>query len=329
MKGHRMSERKPYYSDNRTVLADVVPLEIPFSLMIEPSQICNIKCNYCMQSFLKRDNKQMMSSKTFDVLCGQISDLGKIKKVNFAGWGEPLVNNDLLYMIWELKNDKLVENIDVVTNGLLLSRAISLNMVDNGADYIRISLQGMTSEKYQEVCGKKIDFEKLVDNIRFLYENKGDCRVFVKIADIALSDGEEELFYRTFENITDRMYIESIRPMFKENKQDGKIVSKFGFEHPDILVCPQPFFMMSITAGGYILPCCNYYSPVVLGNVHTTTLKEVWNSGGMKDLWKMLLSGERKTNKKYPACRECLMLNAIITPGDELDEKAEEIRKRL
>jgi len=325
-----MSTIRPHYSKDRTILADVVPLPAPFSIQAEASQICNIKCNYCMQSFIVQKHKQQMKLSTFKTLCLRAKEFDtKLKQFNFAGWGEPLINRELPDMINHLWEGNVTENIAIITNGLLLTPGLSLRLVDAGTDHVRISLQGMTSEKYCEISGKGIDFTALVDQIRFLYKHKRDCQISVKIADIALAAGEEELFYETFESITDGMYVESIRPMFDQNKQDGKMISKYGKEHSPVIACPQPFFMMSVTATGDILPCCSYYDPTKFGNIRGTSLRKVWESEEMRRFQTMLLNGNRKEQKDYPVCRVCHMPDAVLTPGDELDARAEEIRRRL
>ena len=151
--------------------------------------------------------------------------------MNFAGWGEPLVNKELPIMIRHLKFCNVTESIAIITNGLLLRPELSQNLIDAGADHIRISLQGMTKEKYWDVCGRVIDFQALKENIKYLYDNKQGCQIYVKIADIALEEGEEEIFYETFNKISDRMFVEKIRPMFHElheNAQGEKMLSKYG-----------------------------------------------------------------------------------------------------
>jgi len=321
-----MGEIKPHYSE-RQILADVVPLEIPYSIQCEPSQYCNLKCNYCMQSLIPQKNRHIMSREIFETLCARIQVLGKLKQFNFAGWGEPLINMELPGMVRYLKQLAITDNIAIITNGLLLMPSLSDELVAAGVDHMRISVQGMTSENYRLIGGKQYNPENLVKNIKYLYEHRGNCKVSAKIADIAL-DGEQE-FYDTFGPITDQMYIESIRPMFPENKQDGKVISKYGIDHPPVITCPMPFYMMSVTATGEIFPCCHYYKPITLGNIKTHSLKAAWESKEMRDLWKMLLDGGRLSNHNYPVCRDCLMPDAILTPGDYLDDRAEEIKRRL
>lgn len=328
-----MAKIRPHFKNDRQVLADLVPLEMPFCIQCEVSQVCNIKCSYCMQSFINRKDKQLMTFAIFAMLCARLYEYYKIgkkfKQFNFAGWGEPLVNPKLDIMIKHLHDYNYVENIAIVTNGLLLTPDLSLRLIDAGVNQIRISLQGMTEEKYEEISGKRIDFQKLVNNVRILYEHRKDCQIYIKIADIALEDEKEEcFFYDTFDPVCDQMYVETIRPMFHQNKQDDKLLSRYGDPHPPIIVCPQPFYMLNITARGDITPCCSYYDPINLGNLTNTSLRQVWEGDEMRKLQKMLLTGNRNRSSFYPACSGCLMPDATIGPGDELDSKREEIMKR-
>lgn len=321
---------KPHYDPDRTILADVVPLPMPYSIQCEASQVCNLKCNYCMQSFIKRKNKHLMNTRTFSNLCAMIDNFGKpVKQFNFAGWGEPLCNPLIAKLVKYLKGCRIADNIAIITNGLLLNSTMSENLLDAGVDHIRISLQGITPEAYKKVCGKGIHFDKFVENIEYLYKIKGESKISIKVADIALEEFEDEVFYNIFGPITDQMYIESIRPMFKENKQDGKVVSKYGIKHPPVLVCPQPFFMMSVTATGDIFPCCSYYDPAYMGNIEDMSLRKAWVGKKLNNLQRMLLTGNRKKQKGYPVCRDCQMPDAVITPGDELDERKGEILGRM
>lgn len=312
---------KPGYDDNRKILAEVIPLKTPFVIQIAPSSRCNLKCSYCIQSSSDMENRCLMEWSTFLKICNQIKEFDeKLKQINIAGWGEPLTNKRLPLMILHIKKLNITEKVSVITNGYLLNQEYSLSLINSGADFIKISLQGMTSDRYKEISGVNINFDNLVAKIKFLYNNKKNCQVYVKIADIALSKDEEQLFYSTFGEITDRMYIENIRPIFDNG--DNKPINKYGQIHPPIMVCPQPFFMMNVTSSGDISPCCSYYDPTKFGNINNSTLKETWCSDNMKNFQKMMLSKDRNTQKKYPVCNRCKIPDVIVLPGDELDHYA-------
>jgi GTP 3',8-cyclase len=329
------SQIKPSYDDKRQTLADVIPLRTPLAIQIAPSSICNFQCNYCIQSSPTMTGKQMMDWDIFVKLCGQIKEFDdKLKQITIAGWGEPLVNKSLPKMIAYMKKADIAENISLVTNASLFNPKYALSIIDSGIDFIKISLQGVTSEKYLQTSSVKLDFDELVKNIGFLYKNKKNCKIFVKVADISLGSGDKEKFYSTFKNITDRMYIETIRPMFDNLEksvylENKKFVSKFGQDHPPVIVCPQPFYMMCVSPSGDVLPCCSYYDPLGLGNITEITIKEMWHGKKLKSFLKMLLDNNRTTQNSYPVCQKCTIPDAVVLPGDELDLHADKLRKKF
>lgn len=324
-----MAEIKPHYSTERTILADVVPLEMPYSVQVEPSQVCNLKCNYCIHG-LEKGGKKMMDMAIFKKICESIKEFPfDLKQLNFAGWGEPLVNGNLPDMIAMAKEQGIAQNIAVITNGVWLIPEIAGDLIEAGVDHIRISLQGMSSGAYLRISNRRVDFDRFVENIDWLFENKGNCKVSIKVADIGLQEGEEQKFYDIFGPITDQMYVEKIRPMFPQQEHDGKAISKYGIEHKPVIVCPLPFFMMSVTAEGNIFPCCHYYDPLNLGSIKGVSLSEAWNGIRMKTFMRSLLFAVGGGVRSWPVCRECVMPDAVITPGDCLDDKAEKILRRM
>jgi len=279
--------------------------------------------------------KKNMDWRTFEIICNQIGEFkDRLKQINFAGWGEPTINIDLPRMVSHLKKHNIVDKVSVITNGSLLNEYTGSALVDSGVDYIKISLQGMKAEKYSEICGFDLDFEEFVSKIRRLYKSKKQCQVYVKVADIAISENEEEAFYSTFKDISDRMYIENIRPIFEHGNNDiginkEQMISKYGYIHSPVIVCPQPFFMMNITETGDVYPCCSYHDPTKLGNIHNISLLNIWNSPSLRNFQIMMLNKRRYIAKNYPVCRECKIPDAIVLPEDDLDTDADKILKRF
>ncbi len=74
-----------------------------------------------------------------------------------------------------------------------------------GVDTIRISLQGLNSEMYKKMCGVKVRFEEFLENLHYLYEHRGNCKIRMKIADVALKDipDGEKRFEEMFGDIAD------------------------------------------------------------------------------------------------------------------------------
>jgi GTP 3',8-cyclase len=317
--------------EDRINLADAVPLPSPLLIQCEPSSVCNLKCNYCIHgqpARKKQAGRLTMNYVTFVTLCSQIKEFGEpIKQFNFCGWGEPLINPYLPKMVKLAKDRQIARNIAVVTNGLLLTPKTFEKLVNSGLDSLRISLQGLTTDRYREVTGQNIDFESLINFIARLYKVRGNCELVVKFADVGITEKDEQLFHTTFDPITDRAYIEYIKPIF--TPAEDTAVSRYGVEHDPTLICPQPFYMMDINAWGDVIPCCSYESPFIDTNILHTTLKKIWEGRQMKSLRLMQLSGRRKHQQSVPACKYCNIPGANIGPGDDLSGNAKEIKKRI
>jgi radical SAM protein with 4Fe4S-binding SPASM domain len=330
---------KPAYDENRTILANVLPLSTPFSILIEASSACNFKCNYCVHALPNHKLKEMnfiqknMDMETFCKIVDQICEFQeKIKIIYLYRLGESLLNKNLPYMVSLLKEKNIAEKIGLITNGSLLTNEKSINLINAGIDVIKISLQGLNSQKYLEICGVNIDFQEFVNNIAYLYKNKKNCEIYVKIADIAIDKGEEQVFYNKFGEISDRMFIENIRPWVNEINyneigiKDEKI-SMYGTKCKPQLVCSVPFYQVHIDSSGNILPCCYHIDPTHFGNVHFTSLKKVWESNEREKFLKMMLRKERNRQNDYPVCNGCVLLNSCVREEDILDNDSEKILK--
>ncbi len=331
------AEIKPICGLDRVPLKDVIPLDTPFTLFIFPTTFCNFKCNYCGHSLGYEEMKkkynfepQMMSESTFLEILEQAREFNqKFKVVSLTGHGEPMLNPNLANMIRLVKKSNIADRIEVISNASLLTYDLSDKLIESGLDVLRISIQGLSSQKYNDVCNFNLDFQDLIKNIKYFYDNRQNCKVHIKIMDVALNEGEEALFYELFENICDRMYIEKCRPVYdgvEYNDSAFEIADRYGRVHKKREVCPLPFFMLGIFPNGDVEPCDTIYKPIILGNVHENTLLEMWNGNELKEFQKMQLEKKRNINLK---CKVCYAPDDVSHPEDDLDNDAKEIIDRI
>lgn len=331
------AEIKPICGLDRVPLKDVIPLNTPFTLFIFPTTFCNFKCNYCGHSLGYEEMKkkydfepQMMSEATFLEILDQAREFKqKFKVVSLTGHGEPMLNPNLANMIRILKKSNIADRIEVISNASLLTYDLSDKLIESGLDVLRISIQGLSSQKYNDVCNFNLDFQNLIKNIKYFYDNRQNCKVHIKIMDVSLNEGEEALFYELFENICDRMYIEKCRPVYdgvEYNDSAFEIADRYGRVHKKREVCPLPFFMLGIFPNGDVEPCDTIYKPIILGNVHENTLLEMWNGNKLKEFQKMQLEKKRNINLK---CKVCYAPDDVSHPEDDLDNDAKEIIDRI
>ena len=331
------SEIKPIAGLDRTILSEVVPLDTPFTLFIFPTTYCNFKCNYCGHSLGHAEMKKKygfipehMSMDTFEKVIQQAKQFPKkLKMISLTGHGEPLLNKNLPEMIKKIKEADICERVEIISNASLLFPDVTDKLIAAGLDTLRISLQGLSSQKYEEICKYKTCFDDYINNIKYFYEHKGDCNLFIKIMDIALEEGEDEKFYNLFRDISDRMYIEQCRPVYdgvEMTKGMQVVADRYGRKHDKREVCPLCFYMLGIFPNGDVEPCDTIYKPITLGNVNDKSLSEIWNSKELREFRIMHLNKQRSNNK---SCKVCCAMDDVAHPEDNLDGSITEVLSRI
>lgn len=323
-------------STSRTILSDVIPLKTPFIVQFFPIYGCNFKCKFCIHSIPENKRGYVADKKVmdFELYKKAIDDLkefdGKIKMIRFAATGEPLLHSKIADMVAYAKEKNVANSVEIVTNASLLNKELSDKLINANLDWLRISIEGLTSEKYKEICGADIDFDDLVKNIEYFYKNKKNAKVYIKIIDCALDKGEEEKFFDIFGSICDKIAIEKLLPAvddidYSKISDNDFSKSQNGNELFDIEVCPQPFYLLQVNPDGNIAPCCSMETPITLGNIQNKSIKEIWQGPCYKNFQLMLL----KDKSKNPICAKCQTYKFGTFKEDILDYKKDEIIRRI
>lgn len=327
------------YDMNRVKLWEKVPLRTPYLLSIEPTFACNFRCGYCMHSAtpaeLEKNRGYLtapMEWDTFLAAADQATEFpDKFKKVTFAGDGEPLLNPRLPEMIEHVIRKNICDSTLVISNGSLLTNEWADRLIESGLSEYKISLQGLTTEKYKQICGVEVDFDKLYENICYFSRHRKNTILRVKIADISLEPGEEELFYKMFGDICDYVAIEHIYSQFHdvhydENLMPSKGKNRFGFDFTHTDVCGEIFFKMSVLRDGMITFGCPDGVTYEGFNVNQMTLHDAWNS---EELRTLLYDHLTHRLDRHPECINCTRWDFSVTPDDMLDGHEKEMLGRM
>lgn len=330
-----MGEIKPSYDTKRQVLGKIFPLNTPFNVILDTSEVCNFKCNYCFRADQEKKhwgyakNNQIMEWEVFIKAVGQIKYFPQeVKQISLSNHGEPLANRKLPDMVRYIKKEGIGSRISIHTNASLLDNKYVYDLADSNIDRIVISLQGLDAEKYYEVCGVKISYEMFYKNLCLLYRIKKDTKIHIKISNAALKEGEEEKFYEMYRPIADQVYVEQIVPIWKDVKTGDascEVQNKFGKIFEKQKCCPLIFHTMVITPNGDVYPCTQLLSSYVLGNINSAEIVDLWNSPMRKELL------VRQCKIDNPSvCTDCYILqNSIYAKEDMIDSYREEILQRL
>ena len=330
----------PSYDTKRIVLGKALPLEAPFRVTIDSSEVCNFRCNYCFRSEPVSSNwgyaqkNQIMEWDTFTRIVEQLKEFPTEPKViALSGSGEPLCNKKIPQMAHYIKEIGFHAKTEMHTNAALLTEDNVKNIAQSGIDKIVISLQGLSKEDYKKVCRTSIDFDAFYKRLEELYKYKSSNTVInIKIVREAFERPEqEEIFYKLFSPIADNVFVENVIALWQQQKKydDAANVesNKFGANLGDINRCPILFTNLTISPEGNIWPCCVIDPPFCLGNVNQISLLQAWNSQQRREFMKKNLLEGHMCHEK---CSICYFPKGYVkTEEDIIDPYYLEILDRL
>ena len=299
------SDRKPLY--------DMLPLSQPLRILIDPCDICNFKCTYCFQNYDKNFKGTIMKESTFRLIIEQLKEFeNPINIVHLFGLGEPMLNIKLPKFVHILKENNVAKEIAVTSNGSRLEEELSKHLVDAGLDRLPISLNGIEDKHFENNVGKKINFNKMYEQIKYFYSIKKQCHLHVKINGDCFTEEEKERFVKMFKDCCDTLNIDHVVNVWSGMdiaEKQGVTMYDYDIEnHADNKeenrICPQMFYELLIHSDGSVSPCCvDYqYKKENLGNIKKQSLKNIWNGDKMRKIRRSELEG----NVCYEICKTCL-----------------------
>jgi radical SAM protein with 4Fe4S-binding SPASM domain len=321
--------------ENRTKLEEVIPLEVPFHVFVDPADICNFQCKFCPtgdKALMKKINRNF-GLMDFDLYKKIIDDLCEfekpIKVLRLYKDGEPLLNHRFADMVKYAKERRCALQVDTTTNGSLLNPKMNLELIEAGLDKIHISLEGLSEESYKEFAGYKMEFDKFVENIHHFYEHRKNCMVCIKIVGDNLSEKEKNRFFSVFGDIADRIFIEHIAPCWPKFDMRDVVphsdVGIYGQKIKEVEVCPYIFYSLSINSDGKVSLCfLDWSRELIVGDIKTEKFKDIWNGETLFNYRKMHLLKKRK---EHSICGVCGQLSHCLP--DDIDPFADILLKRL
>jgi len=323
-------------------LKEQLPLDMPLSIMIDPTNVCNFRCKFCptgdhdLLRQIRRAKGYMkyeLYVKIIDDLCSMYeTNNTKLKLLHLYKDGEPFLNNDIYKMIYYVKNKKVTECVETTTNGAVLTEEKSLALIESGLDSIRLSIKHATDNGYREITQAFSDYKMIMSNVGFLFKEKerrkSSLKVNVKIVDTGLSDNEKEKFIADFSPISDSLNIDQLMGWSKSDAKDWKLghTVTTGLDGVTKLkewgVCTMPFARLAINFNGAVSVCCVDWSHgTLVGDLNVQSLSEVWHGEKLKKFRLLHLKGKRS---QIDACSNCDFIRGL-GEHDKLDDDTDRL----
>lgn len=323
-------------STKRQNLMEILPLSKPFTILIEPSSLCNFRCIQCFQS-IKADNyftqnRINMPFERFKKIIKQLQDWPgpKLKVLKLSLYGEPLITPDFCEMLRIAREADIAERIETTTNASLLTREIAEKLVEYQLDYVRVSIYAAEQHRHEEITGTKIGIKTIHNNLKTLQEikkNKNSKKPFISPKMLDAYNEENERFIKMYQDVADEVYIdkphnwikvddtEFIKDYYKDDLKNA--VDDLKQNSTQRVACPMPFTTMAVRSNGDVAPCCvDFIGGTNLGNADADNLQEIWNSDKWFEFQKMQLEGRK--NENY-SCARCDIYKSDHYTRDNID----------
>jgi len=258
------------------------------SLIIEPTNTCNLRCTFCfVTDGMTRDGGFM----DFNIFKKIIDDCTDLEHLCMHNWGEPLLHKDIFRMIEYAKN-KGVNYVVMNTNGTLLTDKMINRIVNSKLDIIRFSIDG-SAETFKRVRGVKLEnIEKNIKKLKIIKEKKKpELKMGVVFTVEEDTEGDAEEYINHWEKIVDHVRLQP------------KLITS-----PRTEVCPEPFGKdygkLVVLWDGRVIPCCvDYNANLMIGNIQNDTIPNLWKSEKLNILREQHLKGEFPDT--CANCNEC------------------------
>lgn len=150
----------------------------PSTVVIEPTNICNLSCTMCQASCSVRPitEQKNVTPEQLRIVLDKLK--GYIVNLVFQGDCEPTMNPHLPELV--RMASEYTEEVCMVTNGTLLTKELSHTLANSGLSFFSISVDDHRAERYDSIrIGAEQD--QVLENLRHLIELRDNGNPQIRI----------------------------------------------------------------------------------------------------------------------------------------------------
>lgn len=260
----------------------VADAPVPPCVTIELTNVCNLRCRYCASRVNDRA-AGVMAERTFASLLADIRE-SHIHRVNVVGYGEPTLHPDFARFICQL--GAATPLLVMASNWQQVDEEIIRSILDAPVRLLNISLDGADRERYERsrVGGS---FDHLLENLELLRRLQPrrsatwvNIRMHVRPSDRG-RERQMAAFWRPYADEVTCQYVAD---------WTGIDDDVYGLKCAEGVWprCALPFKQLPVQWNGNVPLCIHSDAQsgepdgLLLGNINTQTLVELWNCPTMR-----------------------------------------------
>lgn len=296
-------ERIEYYKSRRLLVHDEI-----YRIKIEAALGCNRDCSFCGMT---RKHSCLLKPDLFNIILNKIPD--SVKRLEFILHGEPTLNPNLPDYIKAIRDIRPKTQISVCSNGFrFLSKMYNpdyvFDLFDKGLNLLQVDLYDQEDwESFRKlVIENKNRFLDRGIGVKNLYNQ--NCNVFFSYRG---NKNRELIYVKEFEGLNSGFSKQRRFHTFGGNIP-VELWKNYSDKYPDFSAfpltgkgktCTSLLKYLSIGANGDLYFCCRDAAhTLLLGNIKTVDLKELWVSKEIQQLRLVIKSARRDL---LPQCFLC------------------------
>ena len=242
---------------------------LPEIVQIESTNLCNAKCVFCPRDEMQRP-QGVMSFDLFKKVVDECAELG-ITHVRMHNYGEPFMDRQLTEKVRYAKQ-RGIREVGMISNGSLITDKVARAMVEAGLDAINISVDASGKEVF-DATRLGLNYDKVIANIERLVEIRkelGKTRPKLILSFVRQNNSlDEQAFIEHWRKVADKIHITDL------HNWAGTLNKESDVNYP----CYRPWLTFTVLWDGRVSLCCaDFDGCTILGNLNTSSIKDIWNA---------------------------------------------------
>jgi MoaA/NifB/PqqE/SkfB family radical SAM enzyme len=242
---------------------------LPEIVQIESTNICNAKCVFCPRDEMGR-KQGVMDMTLFRKIVDECAALG-IEHVRMHNYGEPFVDRSLVEKVRYAK-ERGIPQVGMISNGSLITEQAARGMIEAGLDAINISVDASGREVF-EATRVGLKYDKVIGNIERLVRLRkelGKVHPKLILSFVRQNNSEDEhAFIEHWRQVADKIHVTDL------HNWAGTLNQQSDVQYP----CYRPWLTFTALWDGRVSLCCaDFDGRTVLGDLRTSSIREIWNS---------------------------------------------------
>ena len=261
---------------------------------------CNSNCLICPYKDMNY-SPEIMDEYLFDKLISEIDEEKLVRLIPYLN-NEPFLDRNFVNKIKKIREKYKKLEIEISTNASVINKEIISDLSKLNITELRISVFGFANDTYKRMM-PNLNQDKVFNNLAIISEIFTETNTKVSI--VMIDDGsiDEKEFIEMKELCENYKF--SFERWGYLDRGDNVSYKSNDINNPKVSSCEQnrPLERMHILANGDIILCCqDWKHTIILGNIKSQTIKEIWNS----DLYNNVRDSLYNKEKISPElCQKC------------------------